>query len=140
MIFHLQIKSGKNNLSKWLIKQNWIFVILSNLACYSLEGSRQKWDSSLEKSSKISSERQHFAEYLGWNYWEGKMFFIKFFNSRLKEHFTIWDIKLAQLAAMFVLIILIKLIPEIISLNYWVYIVGLIISAIRPMYVMFIKK
>ena len=68
------------------------------------------------------------------------MFFIKFFNSRIKEHFTILDIKLAQMAAMFVLIILIKLIPEIISLNYWVYIVGAIISAIRPMYVMFMKK
>ncbi len=68
------------------------------------------------------------------------MIFIKFFNNRIKEHFTIMDIKLAQFAAMFVLIILIKLIPEIISLNYWVYIVGLIISAIRPMYVMFIKK
>ena len=68
------------------------------------------------------------------------MFFIKYFNSRIKEHFTIMDIKLAQMAAMFLLIILIKLIPEIISLNYWVYIVGLIISAIRPIYVMFIKK
>ena len=68
------------------------------------------------------------------------MFFIKFFNSRIKEHFTIMDIKLAQMAAMFVLIILIKLIPEIISLNYWFYIVGAILTAIRPMYVMFIKK
>ena len=68
------------------------------------------------------------------------MFFIKFFNNRIKEHFTIMDIKFAQMAAMFVLIIFIKLIPEIISLNYWVYIMGLIISAIRPLYVMFIKK
>ena len=68
------------------------------------------------------------------------MFFIKFFNSRIKEHFTILDIKLAQMAAMFVLIILIKLIPEIISLNYWVYIVGAILTAIKPMYAMFIKK
>ncbi len=68
------------------------------------------------------------------------MIFIKFFNSRIKEHFTIIDIKLAQLAAMFVLIILIKLIPEIISLNYRVYIVAAILAAIRPIYVMFMKK
>ncbi|MEA2096601.1 MAG: hypothetical protein U9P73_07925 [Candidatus Cloacimonadota bacterium] len=68
------------------------------------------------------------------------MIFINFFNNRVKEHFTIMDVKLAQLAAMFVLIILIKLIPEIISLNYWIYIVGAILAAIRPLYVMFIKK
>ncbi len=68
------------------------------------------------------------------------MSLISYFNERLKNYFTIWDIKLAQMAAMFVLIIFIKLIPEIISLDYWVYIVGLIISAIRPLYVMFIKK
>ena len=68
------------------------------------------------------------------------MSFIKFFNNRIKEHFTIMDIKFAQMAAMFLLIILIKLIPEIISLDYWVYIVGLIISAIRPLYVMYFKK
>jgi len=68
------------------------------------------------------------------------MVFFKYFNNRIKEHFTILDIKFAQMAAMFIIIILIKLIPEIISLDYWVYIVGLIISAIRPMYVMFIKK
>ncbi|MDA3813721.1 MAG: hypothetical protein PF570_05650 [Candidatus Cloacimonetes bacterium] len=68
------------------------------------------------------------------------MNFISYFNDRLKNHFTIWDIKLAQMAAMFLLIIFIKLIPEIISLNYWVYIVGLIISAVRLLYVMFIKK
>ncbi|MDP8202373.1 MAG: hypothetical protein P9M11_09595 [Candidatus Tenebribacter burtonii] len=68
------------------------------------------------------------------------MFFIEYFNKRFKEYFTIWDIKLAQIAAMFLLIILIKLIPEIITLNYWVYIVGLIIPAIRLLYVLFIKK
>jgi len=68
------------------------------------------------------------------------MFLINYFNKRLKEHFTIWDIKLAQLAAMLLLIILIKLIPEIISLDYWIYIIALILVAIRLLYVMFIKK
>ncbi|MCD4797017.1 MAG: hypothetical protein K8R49_07620 [Candidatus Cloacimonetes bacterium] len=41
---------------------------------------------------------------------------ISFFNQRLKL-FTIWDIKLVQLAAMFVLIVLIKFFPQIITLN-----------------------
>ncbi len=64
---------------------------------------------------------------------------IKFFNKRIR-FFTIWDIKLIQLCAMLVIIILIKLIPEITSLGYWWYIVLLILVAIRPVYVMFFKK
>jgi len=68
------------------------------------------------------------------------MGFISYFNDRLKNYFTLWDIKLAQMAAMFFLIIIIKLIPEIISLDYWFYIVGAILTAIRPLYLTFIKK
>ena len=64
---------------------------------------------------------------------------ISFFNQRLKS-FTIWDIKLAQLAAMFVLIILIRFIPQIITLNIWWYVAGCILAGIRPMYVMFFKE
>jgi len=68
------------------------------------------------------------------------MFLVEYFNKRLKEHFTLWDIKLSQMAAMFFLIILIKLIPDIISLDLWVYIVGVILTAIRPLYLTFLKK
>jgi len=68
------------------------------------------------------------------------MGFISYFNDRLKNYFTLWDIKLAQMAAMFFLIIIIKMIPEIISLDYWFYIVGAILTAIRPLYLTFIKK
>ncbi|HHE37354.1 MAG TPA: hypothetical protein ENL20_02140 [Candidatus Cloacimonetes bacterium] len=64
---------------------------------------------------------------------------IKFFNERIK-FFSIFDIKLAQLTAMLVMIILIKLIPQIITLDYWIYILALIIVSIRPLYVMFFKK
>ncbi|NQV17996.1 MAG: hypothetical protein HQ534_05575 [Armatimonadetes bacterium] len=64
---------------------------------------------------------------------------IKFFNKRIR-FFTIWDIKLAQLCAMLVIIILIKLIPAITSLSYWWYIILLILAAIRPLYIMFFKK
>ena len=68
------------------------------------------------------------------------MGFVNYFNDRLKKHFTLWDIKLAQLAGMFFLIILIKLIPEIISLDYWFYIVGAVLTASRPLYLTFIKN
>ncbi len=63
---------------------------------------------------------------------------IKNFNKRIR-FFTIWDIKLIQLCAMLVIIILIKLIPEITSLSYWWYIVLLVLAAIRPIYLMFFK-
>ncbi|MCF7858070.1 MAG: hypothetical protein K9N07_01920 [Candidatus Cloacimonetes bacterium] len=65
---------------------------------------------------------------------------IEYFNNRIKEYFTIWDIKLAQVAAFLFFIVIIKLIPEIITLDYWVYILGAAIAAIRPMYIKFIKK
>ena len=64
---------------------------------------------------------------------------ISYFNKRVK-FFTIWDIKLCQLNAMLVIIILIKLIPQIISLNIWWYVIFLVICAIRPIYAMFFKK
>ena len=63
---------------------------------------------------------------------------IRNFNKRIR-FFTIWDIKLIQLCAMLVIIILIKLIPEITSLSYWWYIVLLVLAAIRPIYLMFFK-
>ena len=63
---------------------------------------------------------------------------IKNFNKRIR-FFTIWDIKLIQLCAMLVIIILIKLIPDIISLSYWWYIALLVLAAIRPIYLMFFK-
>jgi len=64
---------------------------------------------------------------------------ISYFNQRL-ELFKIWDIKLAQLAAMFMLIVLIKFIPQITTLNIWWYVAGCILTGIRPIYIMFMKK
>jgi len=64
---------------------------------------------------------------------------IRYFNRRIKL-FTIWDIKLSQIAAMCIIIILIKLIPEITSLKFIWYILIALICAIRPFYVMFFKK
>ena len=62
-----------------------------------------------------------------------------FFNERVKN-LTIFDIKLAQACAMCVILIIAKLIPQIMSIGIWWFVVLLIIFAIRPMYVFFIKK
>ncbi|MDO9576867.1 MAG: hypothetical protein Q7J16_03200 [Candidatus Cloacimonadales bacterium] len=63
----------------------------------------------------------------------------KYFNKRIKL-FSIWDIKLAQIVAMCVMIVLIKLIPQITDLRFRWYILIGVVCAIRPIYVMFIKK
>jgi len=64
---------------------------------------------------------------------------IKFFNERVKL-FTIWDIKLAQTSAIAFMIILIKLIPQIISISIGWFVGICILAGLRPMYAMFIKK
>ena len=65
---------------------------------------------------------------------------LNFFTAKIRDYFTIWDIKLIQLSAMLILIVLIKIIPQIISLNIWWYVVGAILAAIRPIYVIYFKK
>jgi len=64
---------------------------------------------------------------------------IRFFNQK-SSLFTIWDIKLAQLTAMLLVLILVKYIPVLLKIDVLVLIVLLIISALRPCYVMFFKK
>jgi hypothetical protein len=64
---------------------------------------------------------------------------ITFFNLRLKL-FTIWDVKLSQLSAVFLTVLIIKLFPEILRIPYWCFIIAIVICAIRPLYVMFLKK
>lgn len=60
-------------------------------------------------------------------------------NERVKK-LTIFDIKLVQGCAMFVVLIIVKLIPQIMNINIWWFVVLLVMCAIRPMYVFFIKK
>jgi hypothetical protein len=67
------------------------------------------------------------------------MSFINFFNERVKK-LTIFDVKLVQASAMCVILIIAKLIPQIMTVNIWWFIVLLVIFAIRPMYVFFFKK
>ena len=53
---------------------------------------------------------------------------------------TYIDIKLIQLAVIVVAIILIKLFPQLLKIDYWVLIVLLIIFAAKPFYRFWIKK
>ncbi len=67
------------------------------------------------------------------------MTFLENMNARVKK-FTILDVKLAQGIGIFVALILAKLIPGIMDINIWWFVALLVICAIRPFYVFFIKK
>lgn len=60
-------------------------------------------------------------------------------NERVKR-FSIIDIKLIQCIAIFVTLIVVKLIPGIMNINIWWFVILLVISVIKPIYVMYIKK
>jgi hypothetical protein len=52
-------------------------------------------------------------------------------NQRVKK-FGIIDVKLAQCTAMFVALIIVKLIPQIMSINIWWFVVLLVLCAVKP--------
>ena len=60
-------------------------------------------------------------------------------NQRIKK-FDLIDEKLAQAAAIFFALIIVKLKPEILNMNIWWFVGLLIICAIKPLYVFYIKK
>ena len=60
-------------------------------------------------------------------------------NERVKR-LNIFDIKLVQGAAMFIALILAKLIPGIMEISIWWFVALSVICAIRPLYVFYIKK
>ena len=60
-------------------------------------------------------------------------------NQRVKR-FGIVDVKLAQGAAMFFTLVIAKLIPQIMDLSIWWFVGLLVICAIRPFYVFWIKQ
>ena len=67
------------------------------------------------------------------------MGFLENMNKRAKK-FSILDVKLAQVAAMFVALIVVKLIPRIMDINIWWFVALLVIFAIKPFYMFWIKK
>jgi hypothetical protein len=64
---------------------------------------------------------------------------LEYLNQRIKK-FSIFDEKLAQAAAIFFALIIVKLYPPIMEINIWWFVVLLIICAIKPLYVFYIKK
>ena len=60
-------------------------------------------------------------------------------NQRAKK-LAIIDLKLAQGAAMFFALVIAKLIPDIMDLSVWWFVVMLVICAIRPFYVFWFVK
>jgi hypothetical protein len=67
------------------------------------------------------------------------MAFLSNINERVKR-FSIIDIKLIQCIAIFITLIVVKLIPGIMNINIWWFVILLVISVIKPFYVMYIKK
>ena len=67
------------------------------------------------------------------------MGFISNMNQRVKK-LNIFDVKLAQGAAMCVMLIIAKLIPQIMEISIWWFVVLLVLCGIRPMYTFFIKQ
>ncbi|MGB2807750.1 MAG: hypothetical protein WBC22_08415 [Sedimentisphaerales bacterium] len=60
-------------------------------------------------------------------------------DKRVKK-FSLIDVKLAQVAAMFSTLIIAKLIPDIMDLSIWWFAALLIICAIKPFYVFWFKE
>ncbi len=60
--------------------------------------------------------------------------------TRRVKKFDIIDVKLAQGAAMFFALVTAKLIPDIMDLSIWWFVLLLVICAIKPVYVFWIKQ
>jgi hypothetical protein len=68
-----------------------------------------------------------------------KMRFLEDMTQRVKK-FDIIDLKLAQGAAMFFALAIAKLIPQIMNINIWWFAALLVLCAIKPVYVFWIRK
>ena len=64
---------------------------------------------------------------------------LDFFNQRIRR-LNIFDVKLAQGAAIFLALVIVKLIPEILTIDIWWFIAITILCAVRPVYVFFLKN
>ena len=64
---------------------------------------------------------------------------IDYWNRKVRK-LTIFDVKLAQGAAMGVVLIIAKLFPQIMSLSIWWFVAFAVFCALRPLYVMYIKN
>ena len=53
---------------------------------------------------------------------------------------NIFDLKLLQATVMFLAIIIVKLIPRILEIDIWWFVVLLVLCLIKPFYVFFFRK
>ncbi|MCK4421351.1 hypothetical protein KAW48_06085 [candidate division WOR-3 bacterium] len=67
------------------------------------------------------------------------MGYLENINERVKR-FNIIDIKLVQCTTIFAMLIIVKFIPKIMDINIWWFVALLVLCAIKPLYVMYIKK
>lgn len=65
--------------------------------------------------------------------------YVEYVNQRVKK-FSFFDIKLVQGTTIFMILILVKLIPQIMEINILWFIVLFVICVIKPFYVFFFKK
>ena len=64
--------------------------------------------------------------------------FIDYWNRKVAK-FTIFDVKLAQGAAMAFMLIIVKFFPQIMGLSVWWFVAFAILCALRPVYIFWIK-
>jgi hypothetical protein len=64
---------------------------------------------------------------------------ISYFNKRLKK-LSLFDVGLTKWAAVFFGLLLAKLIPQIMDINIWWFVVLCMLFSIKPFYVFYIKK
>ena len=67
------------------------------------------------------------------------MHIVKEMNLRVRK-LSLLDMKLAQGCAIFLTLIIVKIAPQVININIWWFIGLLIVCAVKPVYVFFLRK
>ena len=60
-------------------------------------------------------------------------------NERVKK-LSVWDIGLIKWAVFCATIVVVKLIPSLLDINIWVFVLFLIVFSVKPLYVFWVKK
>jgi len=55
------------------------------------------------------------------------------------RRFGVWEIKFAQAAAMFLALVVAKLVPQILTISVWWFVIAAALCGIRPFYVFFVR-
>jgi hypothetical protein len=64
------------------------------------------------------------------------MGYFSWMDERVKR-FGIWEMKFAQAAAMCLAVIVVKLVPQILTISVWWFVLAAVVCAIRPVYVFY---